>query len=103
LKVAATEGRFQDESWRMRKREAPFWAHVDLRALRDDDGQLRGFTHVTRDATERKRHEEVMRKNEERYRRGLRMMRARCRAFATLWRWARARRAISGSCSWADR
>lgn len=69
LKVAATEGRLEDEGWRMRKGEASFWAHVDIRALRDADGRLRGFTQVTRDATERKRHEEIMRKSEERYRR----------------------------------
>ena len=69
LKAAATEGRFEDEGWRLRKGDVPFWAHVDLRALRDEDGRLRGFTQVTRDATERKRHEESLRKSEERYRR----------------------------------
>ena len=69
LKTAATEGRVEDEGWRLRKGGALFWAHVDIRALRDDDGRLRGFTQVTRDATERKRHEETLRKSEERYRR----------------------------------
>jgi PAS domain S-box-containing protein len=69
LKVAATQGRFEDEGWRLRKGGAQFWAHVDIRALRDDDGKLRGYTQVTRDATERKRHQEALRKSEERYRR----------------------------------
>lgn len=69
LKTAATEGRVEDEGWRMRKGDAPFWAHVDIRALRDDDGKLRGFTQVTRDVTERMRSQEALRKSEERYRR----------------------------------
>ncbi len=69
LKVAATEGRVEDEGWRLRKGDVPFWAHVDIRALRDDEGRLRGFTQVTRDATEGMRHQESLRKSEERYRR----------------------------------
>ncbi len=69
LKLAATEGRFQEENWRLRKGEVSFWAHVDIRALRDDAGQLRGFTQVIRDATERMRAQEAVRKSEERYRR----------------------------------
>jgi PAS domain S-box-containing protein len=69
LNVAASEGRFENDGWKLRKGDAPFWAHVDIRALRDADGRLRGYTQVTRDATERKRHEEVLRKGEERYRR----------------------------------
>src|SRR5206468_1645069 len=58
LQVAAKEGRFEDEGWRLRKGDTPFWAQVDIRALRDDDGRLRGFTQVTRDATERMRAQE---------------------------------------------
>ena len=69
LEIAAQGGRFEDEGWRLRKGDTPFWAHVDIRALRDDHGQLRGYTQVTRDATERMRHEESLRKSEERYRR----------------------------------
>ncbi len=69
LKTAAAGGRCEDEGWRLRKGGTPFWAHVDIRALRDDEGRPRGFTQVTRDVTEHKRHEEVLRKSEERYRR----------------------------------
>jgi len=69
LQAAAESGRHEDEGWRLRKGDTPFWAHVDIRALRDNEGRLRGFTQVTRDATERKRHEESLRKGEERYRR----------------------------------
>lgn len=69
LQTAAGEGRFEEEGWRLRKGDTPFWAHVDVRALRDDAGKLRGFTQVTRDVTERMRHQEALRKSEERYRR----------------------------------
>ncbi len=69
LKIAAESGRHEDEGWRLRKGDTPFWAHVDIRALRDEEGGLRGFTQVTRDATEHKRHEESLRKGEDRYRR----------------------------------
>jgi len=69
LRVAHEEGRFQEEGWRLRRGEVPFWAHVDIRALRDDRGDLRGFTQVIRDVTERMRAQEALRKSEERYRR----------------------------------
>jgi PAS domain S-box-containing protein len=69
LATAAAEGRCEDEGWRLRKGDVPFWAHVDIRALHDQEGKLRGFTQVTRDATERMRHQESLRKSEERYRR----------------------------------
>ncbi len=69
LKIAGDKGRFEDEGWRVRKGDDPFWAHVDIRALRDDENRLRGFTQVTRDVTERRRHQESLRRSEERYRR----------------------------------
>lgn len=69
LEIAAAEGRFEEENWRVRSGTTPFWAHVDIRALRDGSGQLRGFTQVTRDVTERMRVQEALRKSEERYRR----------------------------------
>ncbi len=57
LRVAAAEGRFVDEGWRVRKDGSRFWAHVTITALRDDAGRLRGFAKLTRDLTERKRTE----------------------------------------------
>jgi hypothetical protein len=57
LRVAAAEGRFIDEGWRVRKDGSRFWAHVTITALRDEDGKLRGFAKLTRDLTERKRTE----------------------------------------------
>src|SRR6185295_6144660 len=57
LRVAAAEGRFVDEGWRVRKDGSKFWAHVTITALRDEGGRLRGFAKLTRDLTERKRAE----------------------------------------------
>ena len=59
LKVAAAEGRFEDEGWRIRKDGSLFWANVVITALRDEGGNLRGFGKVTRDLTERKKAEEL--------------------------------------------
>ncbi len=61
LQVAATEGRFEDESWRMRKDGSRFWANVVITALRDPDGTLKGYGKVTRDLSERKQAEDRIR------------------------------------------
>lgn len=58
LRVAADEGRWQEEGWRVRKDGSRFWASVVLTALVDARGELIGFAKVTRDLTERKRAEE---------------------------------------------
>jgi PAS domain S-box-containing protein len=58
LEIAAAEGRFEDEAWRLRKDGSRFWASVVLTALRDERGDLVGFAKVTRDLTERRAQEE---------------------------------------------
>jgi PAS domain S-box-containing protein len=58
LEVAAREGRFEDEGWRVRKDGTQFWANVVITALHGEDGRLLGFAKVTRDLSERKRAEE---------------------------------------------
>ena len=66
LKVAREKGRFEDEGWRIRKDGSRFWANVVITALWTDDGRHIGFTKVTRDLTERRRHEEELRLSEQR-------------------------------------
>jgi formate hydrogenlyase transcriptional activator len=68
LKMAATEGQFEDEGWRVRKDGSRFWANVMITAVRDSKGDLLGFSKVTRDFTERKKVEERLRLSEERFR-----------------------------------
>jgi PAS domain S-box-containing protein len=61
LRVAASEGRFEDEGWRVRKDGSRFWANVVITALRTSDGRLVGFAKVTRDLTERRQAEQQAR------------------------------------------
>jgi PAS domain S-box-containing protein len=58
LEEARRNGRFEDESWRVRKDGSRFLANVVITALRGEAGQLRGFGKITRDITERKKYEE---------------------------------------------
>lgn len=60
LETAAREGKVHQEGWRVRKDGSRFWANAVLTALRDDSGKLVGFSKITRDATERMRHEEAL-------------------------------------------
>jgi PAS domain S-box-containing protein len=68
LEVAAVEGRFEDEGWRLRKDGSRFWANVIITVLRDASGELIGYAKVTRDLTQRRVHEETLRQSEERFR-----------------------------------
>ena len=58
LKVAAHEGHYEDEGWRVRKDGSRFWANAIISAVRDSTGELVGFSKITRDLTDRKRSEE---------------------------------------------
>ena len=57
LRLAESEGKFEEEAWRVRKDGSRFWAHVVLTAIREN-GQLVGFAKVTRDLTERRKAEQ---------------------------------------------
>lgn len=58
LEIATKEGRYTEEGLRVRKDGSTFWAHVVITALRDRTGELKGFSKVTRDLTERRELEE---------------------------------------------
>jgi len=68
LETALSEGRVEDEGWRIRKDGSRFWALVVITALYDRHGILAGFGKVTRDLTERRAAEEQLRANEEQFR-----------------------------------
>ena len=69
LRYAATNGRSEQEGWRVRKDGARFWANTVVSALLDERKDLVGFSVVTRDLTEKKRIEEVLRESETKLRR----------------------------------
>ena len=54
LRIAAKEGRYEEEGWRLRKDGTRFWASVVITALKNKRGELVGFAKVTRDLTERR-------------------------------------------------
>jgi PAS domain S-box-containing protein len=54
LVFASREGKFEEEGTRLRKDGTEFWANVVITAVRDENGELIGFTKVTRDLTERR-------------------------------------------------
>lgn len=52
LRVALSEGRFENRAWRVRKDGTRFFANVVLDPIRNDDGTLLGFAKITKDITE---------------------------------------------------
>ncbi|HEX7708854.1 MAG TPA: PAS domain S-box protein [Thermoanaerobaculia bacterium] len=65
LEIAAAEGRVEDEGWRIRKDGRRFWCNTVITALRSDSAELIGFAKVTRDLTERRNADELIRHSEE--------------------------------------
>jgi PAS domain S-box-containing protein len=59
LERAAAEGRAVEEGWRIRKDGSRFWAEGLITAVRDAQGRFVGYSVVTHDVTERRRHAEV--------------------------------------------
>ena len=66
LETAIAEGRYEEEGWRIREDGSQFFANVVVTALRDGTGKLRGFSKITRDVTEQRRAEELLRESEHR-------------------------------------
>jgi PAS domain S-box-containing protein len=58
LEIAARDGRFEEEGWRIRKDGSRFWASVTISAVRNAAGRLVAFAKVTRDLTIRREAEE---------------------------------------------
>jgi PAS domain S-box-containing protein len=62
LRLAATQGRYEEEGWRVRKDGSFFWASVVIDPIRNDNGELLGFAKITRDITERREAQQQLEK-----------------------------------------
>src|SRR5690242_12952858 len=61
LAIAAAHGRYETEGLRLRKDGSTFWASVVVEPIADDEGQIIGYSKITRDVTDRKvMHEEIV-------------------------------------------
>ncbi|MGB9985916.1 PAS domain S-box protein [Salarchaeum japonicum] len=65
LAEAAESGQVRDEGWRVRKDGTEFWADVTISA-RYEDGELQGYTKVTRDMTDERSYEQALERERER-------------------------------------
>ncbi len=65
MDIAAREGSASDDRWMQRKDGTRFWASGMTCSLRDQGGEIIGFTKVLRDMTEQKRNQEALRQSEE--------------------------------------
>jgi len=52
LKIAAAEGRYEKQGWRVRKDGSQFWANVVIDPIRSETGTILGFAKITRDITD---------------------------------------------------
>jgi PAS domain S-box-containing protein len=68
LRIAAEQGRFEAEGWRLRKDGTRFWASVVIDPVRDEGGTLVGFAKVTRDISEKKEAERALFRSEQNFR-----------------------------------
>ena len=62
LRIAKDAGRFETEGWRKRKDGSRFWASIGITAMRDEQGALLGYVKVSRDQTERRATDELIRR-----------------------------------------
>jgi PAS domain S-box-containing protein len=60
LKIAAREGRIEDQGWRVKKDGSRFWADVIITALFDESGYLIGYAKITKDITDKKRNNNAL-------------------------------------------
>ena len=68
LSTAATEGRFEDRAWRVRKDGSQFRAHVIIDRILGEDGGLVGYAKITRDISDSYAQELALRESEQRFR-----------------------------------
>lgn len=60
LEEATLKGKAQHEGWRLRKDGSVFWGYVVITALHNNNGDVVGFTKITRNLTEKKITEDTL-------------------------------------------
>lgn len=67
LRLAAKEGRFEAEGWRVRKDGSLFFANSIIEPIRDAVGELVGYAKISRDITKRREREQALFEAEQRF------------------------------------
>ncbi|HEX2328140.1 MAG TPA: PAS domain-containing sensor histidine kinase [Candidatus Angelobacter sp.] len=65
LKQAADTGHYEGEGWRVRKDGTRFWSSVVVTAIRNETGDLVGYSKITRDVSDRKKLLDTIRQHAE--------------------------------------
>jgi PAS domain S-box-containing protein len=68
LVAARNDLRFEGEGWHVHKDGTQFWVNVVIDPVFGTDGEILGYAKITRDFTERKKTEDLLRKSEEQFR-----------------------------------
>jgi len=68
LSRAVAEGHFGTEGWQSKQDGTRFWANTITLALKDENGELRGFARAVRDFSDRHERDEKLRRNRARMR-----------------------------------
>jgi len=63
LHEATQKGKAASEGWRLRKDGSRFWGSIVITALHNQEGEVIGYSKVTRDLTEKKATEDELKKN----------------------------------------
>lgn len=62
IEEALKNGKAIDEGWRVRKDQSLFWGSITITCIHGEDGEVLGFSKVTRDLTERKKADDLKEK-----------------------------------------
>src|SRR5690606_13797679 len=54
LEKVKREGKHEEQGWRVRKNGERFWANISIFAMYNDEGDLIGFSKVTKDLSDQK-------------------------------------------------